>query len=148
MYYLRNFLALGLILCLIPLLIFSPINLQPYERYIWIGILFLWFIQRHQINDQCLIILSASFLTFLFLSDMGNKSSNYYWINFDYWNSLNDYYLFPWLYVYPSLKTPNQIKNRSSYKKRFFYIYSKNYSFVKSMIGNFSFETVKVDFNL
>ena len=68
MYYLRNFLALGLILCLIPLLIFSPINLQPYERYIWIGILFLWFIQRHQINDQCLIILSASFLTFLFLS--------------------------------------------------------------------------------
>ena len=68
MYYLRNFLALGLILCLIPLLIFSPINLQPYERYIWIGILFLWFIQRHQINEQCLIILSASFLTFLFLS--------------------------------------------------------------------------------
>ena len=86
--------------------------------------------------------------SFLILSDMGNKSSNYYWINFDYWNSLNDYYLFPWLYVYPSLKTPNQIKNRSSYKKRFFYIYSKNYSFVKSMIGNFSFETVKVDFNL
>ena len=25
--------------------------------------------------------------SFLILSDMGNKSSNYYWINFDYWNN-------------------------------------------------------------
>ena len=147
MYYLRNFLALGLILCLIPLLIFSPINLQPYERYIWIGILFLWFIQRHQINDQCLIILSASFLTFLFLSCQIWEISRRIIIGLILIIGILLMIIICSL-DYPSLKTPNQIKNRSSYKKRFFYIYSKNYSFVKSMIGNFSFETVKVDFNL
>ncbi|MDO4925085.1 MAG: hypothetical protein Q3980_05425 [Turicibacter sp.] len=62
MYYFKNFFGLPLIFCLI----YHSINVNNYDFYVWI-LLLIWFIQRHQINQQLLILIGASVLSFIYL---------------------------------------------------------------------------------